>query len=123
MIHNFSVEAFAQYQAITTWKQKHFGVKIDWESPIDDLLQCGSDWLVDLCFADDETLVARNVTDLQDMLNDVVRDLAKVGLRVTVVLLKMNGWGECWRILAVMVGWDDCSTQKVNNTFGIHHAL
>ena len=85
----------------------------------DDASQASQKWKME----NDETLVARNVIDLQDMLNDVVRDLAKVGLRVTVVLLKMNGWGECWRILAVMVGWDDCSTQKVNNTFGIHHAL
>ena len=78
----------------------NLGVHIDWEVPSDGMTILGHDILADLCFADDETLVARNVNDLQDMLDRVVRDLAKVGLKVSVSKTEWMGVnvGESWHL-------------------------
>ena len=108
-----------QHRAIALWKQNNFGVHIDMEEPAGRGEMLGHGVLVDLCFADDQTLVARNVDDLQEMLDTVVKELAKMGLSVRASKTEWMGI----RILALVPRWVLCAQERVYYATWFNHTL
>ena len=66
------VTAWAQAQIVIQWREQKLGVKMNWTcEELSDDCTSYENYLSELFFADDETLLASKVDDLQTMLSQV----------------------------------------------------
>ena len=76
---------FTMLEVIKKWEVAGFGVKVHWRDAECDSLNSEqfSQLLNNLCFADDQTLIAENPEDLKVVIDDVCSAIAKVGLKLS----------------------------------------
>lgn len=82
---------YTMLEVIKKWEVAGFGVKIHWgDAECDSLnFEHFSQLLNNLCFADDQTLIAENPEDLKVMIDDVCSAISKAGLKLS---LKKCTW-------------------------------
>ena len=70
---------WTQSNSIKRWRLENKGASVSWAEG-SGVGQCS---IADICFADDETIIADDAMQLQDMMDTVVCDLKRVGLKVS----------------------------------------
>ena len=79
----------AQHALINDWELRGFGVALWHGTSSDQYAPCNWEALVGIMFADEETLVATDLAELQVMIQDVANAFATVGLTIG---LSKNEW-------------------------------